>query len=117
VIDTVIQTDTVIVVVPDTGTIRPFCSVLASNMQEIVWMFRNPDGEYRLEFSADMEKPQPNQTLTVDIDGQTFLWDPNADPEWITEMHLDMHATVRIIANKPPARGHSINVCLTLTKL
>jgi hypothetical protein len=116
VIDTVVQIDTVIVVVPDTGSIRPFCGTLASNQQEIVWMFRNPDGNFLLEFSADMERAQPNQTLTVDIDGETFIWDPNADPEFITEMHLDLHATIRIIANKPPARGHSINVCLTVTQ-
>lgn len=115
--DTVTQIDTVFIVVPDTGSIRPFCSVLACNQQEIVWMFRNPDGAFRLEFTADMEKDQPNQTLTVDIDGQTFLWDPNAAPEFITELHLDLHATMRIVANKPPARGHSINVCLTVTEL
>lgn len=115
--DTVTQIDTVIIVVPDTGAFRPFCGTLASNQQEIVWMFRNQEGNFRLEFSSTLERVQPGQSVTVDIDGEKYFWDIVADPDFITELHLQQYSTIRITANKPPARGHSIYICLEVTAL
>lgn len=115
--DTVTQIDTVIIVQPDTGAFRPFCGTLASNQQEIVWMFTNTEGEYRLEFSSMLERVQPGQSLTVDIDGQTYFWDPIVHSELTLELHLKAHSAIRITSNVPPARGHAIYVCLQVTPL
>lgn len=116
IVDTVVQTETVIVVVPDT-TKEPLCGALSKNQQEIIWILKNPAGSYRLEFLADVESAQPNQTLTVEIGDQSYIWDPNANPDFTVDQTLADRTTIRISTNIPPARGHAINVCLNVTKL
>lgn len=116
IVDTVVQTETVIVVVPDTSK-EPLCGVLSKNQKEIVWILKNTAGIYRLEFLADVESAQPNQTLTVEIGDQSYIWDPNANPDFIVDQTLADRTTIRITTNIPPARGHAINVCLNVTKL
>ncbi len=117
IIDTVLQIDTVIVIEPgDSGPIV-MCAQLSCNRQEIVWMFRNPEGDYRLEFTAASERDNPDQTLSVRIDGEEYFWKPSRDREFITEQYLEQNAIIRITSKKPPAFGHAIDVCLTMSKL
>jgi hypothetical protein len=117
IIDTVLQIDTVVVIEPgDSGPIA-MCARLSSCRQEIVWMFRNPEGDYRLEFTAASERDNPDQTLVVAIDGEKYFWKPSRDSEFITEQHLEQNAIIRINSKKPPAFGHAIDVCLTVSKL
>lgn len=117
-IDSIFHVDTVFIVDNDTiESSRMVCARLASSQQEIVWMFRNPDGVYRLEFSASTESGRPTQTLSVNIDGQLFEWSPGKNAEFIIALHLRPNAIVRITSNNPGAFGHAIDVCLTMSKL
>jgi len=117
VVDSIITIDTIIVVDPDGDGSQLVCSRIASNQQEIVWMFRNQEGLFNLAFVAALESDHPEPKLSVDIDGQTFPWSLVEDREWITNAHLGQNAMIRIAAEKPPAAGHAINVCLTVTRL
>ncbi|MDZ4723753.1 MAG: hypothetical protein SGI97_07605 [candidate division Zixibacteria bacterium] len=117
VIDTVIVVDTLIVIVPDSTGPTTACAQLGSNQQEIVWMLRYPSGMYRMEFDAYTEQNQPNQSVTVNIDGQEFQWPVGQDPSFVTERTLNDLSVIRITVNKPPARGHYISICLKLTAL
>lgn len=115
VVDTNIIVDTVIVVEP--GESNVVCSTIASNQQEIVWIFRNPPGTYLLEFDAFLESEHPVQTLSVDIDGREFLWNPADNAEFIMELDLQERTFIRIIPHKPPSLGHSIYICLKISDL
>lgn len=117
VVDTLIVTDTVIIVEPGPGDSGMVCARLTSVIQEIVWLFRNSEGMFKLEFAAAVERDHPVQTLTVDIDGEEFIWKPAEDSEFIENMHLDQNAVIRINPKKPPSLGHSIDICLTVTRL
>ena len=113
----VIIVDTVIVVMPDTSGSLMICSRLNSYQQEIVWLFRNQAGLFRLEFSALTEQEHPSQTLSVDIDGQQFQWQPAESAEFILEHDLEQNALMQIVSNKPPSFGHAIEICLTVRTL
>lgn len=113
----VIVVDTVIVVVSDTSGSLMICSRLNSYQQEIVWMFRNQAGKYRLEFSALIEREHPTQTLSVDIDGQQFQWLPAESAEFILEQNLEVNALMQIVSTKPSSFGHAIDICLTVSTL
>ena len=117
VIDSTSHVDTVIIIKPGSGEPQLLCSRIASNQKDIVWMFRNPPGRYRLEFQASTERDKPEQSLTVTIDGHDFVWAVGEDPEFITELLLGERTTVRITSNVPPASGHAIDICLTITPL
>jgi hypothetical protein len=80
-------------------------------------MLRNQAGRYRLEFQASTERNKPEQSLTVTIDDHEFVWPVGQNPEFITELLLGEHTTVRITANEPPAGGHAIDICLTIRPL
>jgi hypothetical protein len=109
--DTIIQVDTVTVVVTDSQTV---CSRMGSNQQEIVWLFRNEEGQYRLEFAALAERDKPSHILSVDVEGQLYKWDLAENTEFILDRYLEQNATVLILTSKPPSFGHSIDVCLTV---
>ena len=115
-IDTLYSIDTLIVVVTDTTGSRTVCSRIVSNQQDIVWMFRNEEGPFILEFTASTESDDPTQKLSLDIDGMEFQWSPASEPELITEQFLNENTTIRIIVRRPPARGHAIDVCLTISE-
>ncbi len=114
--DTVMHIDTVFINGHDTceGS-KMVCSRIASNQQEIIWMFRNLEGIYHLEFSATTERSHPTQTLNLNIDGHDFAWSTADNPEFITDLHLGPNAKIVITSNKPGAFGHAIDVCLTMT--
>lgn len=114
--DTLYIVDTLIVVVTDTVGSGTVCSRIASNQQEIVWMFRNDAESFILELSASTESDNPNQKLSVDIDGRQFQWSPASEPELTIDQFLNENAIIRIIAKAPPARGHAIDICLTISK-
>jgi hypothetical protein len=116
VVDTLIYTDTVIVVVTDTTGSQMLCSRISSHQPEIVWMFRNEEENFKLEFDASPESDHPSQKLLLNIDGREVHWSPVLEPELITEQFLNENATIRIIATKPPALGHAIDICVTLSK-
>jgi len=116
VIDTNTVIDTVIIIEPDPGESQTVCSRIASNQQEIVWMFRNQEGTYLLEFDASLESEHPTQTLSVDIDGQEFLWTPADNAEFITELYLQERTVIRITPHKPPSLGHAVYICLKVSK-
>ncbi len=114
--DTTNHVDTVIIIEPGPNG-QLLCSRLACNQQEIIWMFRNPEGQYRLEFTATTESGHPTQTLLLNIDGQLATWNTSKSLELILEQPLRAKATIRITSDKPHAFGHSIDICLTMTKL
>jgi hypothetical protein len=115
VIDTTSDVDTIFIDPSGPGGFGVVCARLSSAQKEIVWMFRNAEGTYLLEFVASVERAHPNQTLSVDIDGQTFLWNPLENSEYITEQLLGQHAVIRITPNKPMSLGHAIDICLTVS--
>jgi len=114
--DTVTFTDTVFVEIPVIDT-TVICSEISCKQKKIVWHLFNSAGFYRLEFVADVEKNQPEQTLTITIDGIDYIWDPNADPVFILELNLSEHATIVIKPNIPPAFGHTIDICMKMSAL
>lgn len=113
--DTAVVVDTVIVTVPDTTGSQMLCAQLASNLKEIVWMFRNPDGAYHLEFSASNDQNKPPRLLNVYIDDELYQWDLDVSKEFIFDMDLNANTIVKISTTKPGAFGHEINICLTIT--
>ena len=117
IVDTTFFTDTVIIVQIDTTDANMVCAQLVSNLQEIVWLFRNSEGRYDLEFAAAVESEHPTQTLTVDIDGEEYAWAPAKDSELLMEMDLKQNAIIRIYPTKPPSLGHSVHICLTVRDL
>jgi hypothetical protein len=117
VFDTVLTVDTVIVIEPDPNGSQIICSRIACNQKEIIWMFRNPEGIYHLEFVAAVESDDPSQRLTVHIGNQAYTWKPSGNPEMIMDLHLDPNTTIFIESSKPPAYGHSIDICLTINPL
>jgi hypothetical protein len=114
-IDTNYIVDTVTITQPDSGQSETVCGRISCNKKEIVWMFRNREGFYHLEFSASTERDKPIQTLVVTIDGQPFTWIAAENPELITDMHLSHNASIRISLEDPGAYGHAIDVCLKMT--
>jgi len=117
VVDTVESIDTVVIVVTDSTQYQTICAQINSNQKEIVWMFRNEDGDYRLEFMASQDGKKPEQILRMDIDGHEYLWKPAKNPELIKELYLGQNSIISIITSKPPALGHPIHICLTISKL
>lgn len=115
IVDTVIQIDTVIITEPDSSGLFFVCSRLSAGQQEIVWLFRNEEGMFHLEYAASAEFDQPTQLVIVDIDGEQFEWRPSSNPEFILDHNLEENATMRITLDQPPSFGHAIDICLTLT--
>ena len=115
IIDTVIVVDTVIVIEP--GDAPMLCDRLSSAQQEIVWLFRNAEGPFHLEFAALPERDRPQHTLTVAIGDQLYYWDLSESLELILDTTLPPNATIIVTTSKPPSFGHSIDVCLTWTKM
>jgi hypothetical protein len=117
VFDTVTLVDTIIVIEPDPNRPQVVCSRIACNQKEIIWMFRNPEGIFHLEFVAAVESDDPSQKLVVHIGDQTYAWKPSDHPEMIMDLHLAPNTTILIESSKPPAYGHSIDICLTINPL
>jgi hypothetical protein len=117
IIDTVVQIDTVIVNLPDTSSTRTLCTRMGSQQKEIVWLLHVVEGSYRLEFSAYVERGQPPQRVTVVIDGTTYEWLPRDLPDLVIDTDLGPSPTIMILPDNPGAFGHSIDFCLTLTRL
>jgi len=115
IIDTSSHVDTIVIDPSGSGGFSMVCARLSSAQKEIVWMFRNAEGLHLLEFAATTESNRFDQPLTVDVDGQTFEWNPVENPEYVTEQYLGHHATIRITPNKPPSLGHAIDICLTVS--
>ena len=114
--DTLTIQDTVIVIVPDSGGPFMFCSRLGSNQQEVVWMFRNSAGPYRLEISAHAERLQPEPNMVVNVDGVTYDWNLAESSELILDQPLSENATVIIERGKPNPFGHAIDFCILIIR-
>jgi len=115
--DTITIVDTVIVHPPDSGSVTQICARLGSQQKELVWLFVNELGLYRLDFVAMTEKLQPTQILLVEIGDETIEWIPAEHPELILDKTLADHSTVKISPKCPSAFGHSIDICLWVSKL
>lgn len=113
--DTVTQTDTVVITEPGTGDPQTVCSILLSNLYEIIWMFHNQEGDYLLEFTAEAARDYDFRTLTVDIDGDQFEWKVGENQEFSAEVHLSAYATIRIMTDQPCLQGHEVDICLTIS--
>lgn len=118
VIDTVTDTiiDTLIIVEPDTNGTMVLCSQISACNKEIVWMFRNAEGLFHLEFVAEAGDEFGKRTLIVVIEDHKYMWKPEIDPELIIDRHLSANTTINIYPDKPLAYGHSIDICLTVTR-
>ncbi|MEE9442396.1 MAG: hypothetical protein V3V99_06990 [candidate division Zixibacteria bacterium] len=114
-IDTLTIIDTITIIEPGIGESQIVCGRISTTQKDLVWMFRNPEGTYNLEFTALTDRDKPAQELALDIDGQEFLWNPGENPELITELILSQNAVFRITTNKPPSLGHAIDICLSIT--
>jgi hypothetical protein len=117
VFDTIVHIDTVVISESDHCQPSRHCSTIGAGHHKIVWLLRNSEGRFRLDFAALAERNKPVQTVIVEIDGQKFEWSPAKNEEFSTEMHLGQNAIVRIISDQPCAFGHAIDICLTVTKL
>jgi hypothetical protein len=117
IIDSTSHVDTVIIVEPGPNGPLMLCSRLACNQKSIIWMFRNEKGSYRLEFTAATKCSHPTQKLVLNIDGHSFFWDTSRKQELVLDKHLNAHAKICIYSTKPRALGHSIDICLTMTRL
>lgn len=114
--DTITYIDTVIITEPGDGESQTICSILLSNLYEIIWMFHNQEGQYTLKFTAEAVRDFTFRTLTVDIDGTQFTWCPAEDPEIVREQYLGAYATIRIMTDQPCLQGHEVKICLTISK-
>lgn len=114
-IDTLHVIDTITIIEPGTGESQIVCGRISTTQKDLVWMFRNPEGTYNLEFMVLTDRDKPVQELTLDLDGQELLWNPGDNPELIAELILSQNAVFRITTNKPPSLGHAIDICLTIT--
>ncbi len=117
VFDTLVLVDTLVIYEPDSSGTRTVCSRIGSNQHEIVWMFRNEAGPHLLEFTALVEKEHPAQVFGVFVDGEEIEWKPVNSPDMTTEIYLEQNATIMILPKKPPAFGHSVDICLTMSPL
>jgi len=127
VVDTIIQVDTVtvadttivdtvIVIEPGSGDSKMLCAHLSTAQQEIVWLFRNSEGPYHLEFAALPERDHPTHVLSVTVDDQAYEWPLTEGLELILDQTLSSNAVLRIATSKPPSFGHAIDICLTITR-
>lgn len=116
-IDSVIQIDTVVISNPGTGGPLFVCATLSTGEKKIIWMFRNSPGRFLLEFAATAERIDPSQTVIVTIGGQEYEWKPATNNELIVEQDLEENATIQITPNKPSSYGHSVSICLTMTRM
>ena len=114
--DTVTFVDTVTIIEPDPGETQTVCSILLSNLYEIIWMFHNAEGDYTLTFTAEAARDFDFRTVTVDIDGQQYTWCPVDEPEVVYEQHLSAYATIRIMTDQPCLQGHEVDICLSIMK-
>ena len=114
--DTLTVVDTVVIVEPGPGETQTVCSILLSNLYEIIWMFHNAEGDYTLTFTAEAARDFDFRTVTVDIDGQQYTWCPVDEPEVVYEQHLGAYATIRIMTDQPCLQGHEVDICLTIGK-
>lgn len=114
-VDTVTVVDTVILILPPPE--ERHCSALDSDDHSINWVLDNDAGHYRLVFTGTVEREKPTQTLIITIDGTEYTWVPAEADEYVLELDLGTSAKVDIEVIPPPARGHSIDVCLDVTKL
>ena len=112
--DTTIVIDTIIVVVPDTGFSQLRCSSIEGPHAEILWLLMNEAGNYAIEFQASVERSHPEQTLSLNIDGQEFQWDLQTTELLFEGFFLREDTEVRITTVPPHARGHSITVCMRI---
>lgn len=115
--DTVVRVDTVKVGDPTACSPEPFCGKLSACDKELLWLFRNEAGNYRLEFSGYADKDQPLQTIVVTINGVVHYWKAAEKPVWDFDMTLPANTTIRLGLTKPPAYGHEIHLCLQMTKI
>jgi hypothetical protein len=113
--DTVTFVDTVTVHEPDPGDWQTVCSILRANLHEIVWLFRNQEGLFHLEFVASAEREFSSRRLVVNIDGEEFLWSPADAPMFSRTIYLQQEASIRIMPDPPCRLGHEVDVCLTVS--
>lgn len=104
------------VIVVDTITLADtmFCARLNSYRQEIVWIFHNQEGLFRLEFVAAPQREHSSQTLVVNINEQQFLWCLANSLEFMLELDLEQDTFVKIASDPPHAYGKSIDICLSV---
>jgi hypothetical protein len=117
VFDTTVHIDTLVIIDPGGGSSQIVCDQLGSGQKYIVWMFRNPGGEYLLEFVANAERIHPSHDLSVFVNGVEYTWLPAESSEFLLQEKLEENAVIRIVSNKPSSLGHPIDICLTLGQL
>jgi len=115
--DTSTIVDTVEIIMHDSTDANLICSQLSSSLKNIVWMYNNSDGNYKLEFSASVNPQNPERILTVIIDDVEYTWNPFENKQFDIEQFLNKNTTITISPNKPSAHGHEIDICLTITPL
>ncbi len=115
--DTVIIYDTVIVEITDSIFVDGFCARIGAHRKEIVWLFKDLSGNYRLSFLSSYESDKPAQELILVIDDKQFSWIPSNDDKLEIDIELFEDSSVRIYLANPGAYGHTIDICLYLEKL
>jgi hypothetical protein len=117
VVDTINTVDTVVIYVTDSTQGQTICAQINSYQKKIIWMLRTEEGSYKLEFSAAQDDAYPKQILQVYIDDNDYRWRPSEEAELTKEMDLGQKPMISIAPLKPPALGHPIYICLTISKL
>ena len=115
--DTSTVVDTVEIIIHDSTDANLICAQLSASLKDIVWMYSNSNGDYKLEFSASVDSQNPERILTVVIDGVEYIWNPFENDQLDFEQFLNDNTTITIRQNKPAAHGHEIDICLMLTPL
>jgi len=53
------------IVVTDSSQVQTICSKIGCCQKKIVWMLRNQEGNYKLEFTASQDAKKPTQDLDL----------------------------------------------------
>ncbi|MFH0804749.1 MAG: hypothetical protein V1916_00975 [Patescibacteria group bacterium] len=95
-----------------------FCGYIGGCTKSIAWFLAAPAGHYRLEFSAVTDKDQPAQTLTTTVGDSQYAWPVGTSKEFtVGDAALSGPQWVIVKSAVPPAYGHGISVCMTVTRL
>jgi hypothetical protein len=114
--DTITVTDTIVVIEPDSTGAFTECSQLSSYQQEVVWLFPNDSGQFRIEILSAMDSDKPKRTLIIEIGDEQIEWRPGDEPELELIRDLSRHAMIKIGPDKPSSFGHTINICVRLSR-
>lgn len=106
---------------PDTVYIdRPttICGQIRASQKSLEIPLVNESGGYLLQVHMTADKPKPQQTVDLTVDGILVeSVEALADTSFEVKTSLKKNAILVFKPNIPPASGHAIHICVTITAL